>query len=873
MVDDLGSSKVMLKSLTKVEDDEKKAKKEKKKKEKEEKKEKAKEKKEPKKVEIKKDPVKTAEAEYQAMRKKMDELKKIAMETGILEEKAHVEEGPKKKMSKKEKARQTAEMAEKARQEMEAQMKRLEEMVKKKAEEDRLAAIENERKDAVEHALRLEQLRDSFNLIQDISDYAAQKIQEENEQLEWKKYLACEKLPNAAMCDQMNTYLHLWDQELEVTTVDLASQRTQDVLTLLRTLEELIDTGSNEDNSKLENWIWIRQLFREYQTASLDVATYKLLRNVEHNLNRINIPTADFSFKDDFVTLCIWLRVMLPIPLPNPRRPPKPRIDVNFELMETSILFPAAIDCENAAIRAMYLKYDHMSDLSETFHMPDVPKEYNMDLLEASKYEWRVNLKYKYANRDKKKPQPVVQEATTDQDDNLGQKQTTESPEGKTADTEPVIEPPTEPEDFNSDEEIPMVPFKQLKPTPSQHVIMLEDNLYMETREKLQYNLPEDDINLREFVILGGVYHFNLLAQPPQPQDFITMEMTITGLYLPKKLEVLPFKVVYVPYVPPAEPEPTPVQSLTRSLSMSLRKMPEEVEDETKKQEEALDKLIAVNIKWPQHVIFLELPVVCRWDEEKKLWSKEEILDVRHNEEKCIISFRTGVFGIYGLATYRYANLPFQAYDIKPEEDGSVTVQLTAAILMLEFNIKNGLICISQLQNSPNMTLQDVVGTYYKLNILKRLMKESGIDIFPAFDAFCYVKGTSEKQWPMEKHLYYNIAQISNSFNFSWSRWNVQAGRRKIVLQMRQYLPDKGKQKNHQMLLVTPLKATFIDCTEVSQVFSEKEVESLKFCADLYHLMKTTSGIFIRNKVTKASKDSVCTLAQFLISTRIFSFS
>lgn len=30
------------------------------------------------------------------------------------------------------------------------------------------------------------------------------------------------------------------------------------------------------------------------------------------------------------------------------------------------------------------------------------------------------------------------------------------------------------------------------------------------------------------------------------------------------------------------------------------------------------------------------------------------------------------------------------------------------------------------------------------------------------------------------------------------------------------------------MLLVTPLRAAFIDCTEVSQAFNEQELESLK---------------------------------------------
>lgn len=192
---------------------------------------------------------------------------------------------------------------------------------------------------------------------------------------------------------------------------------------------------------------------------------------------------------------------------------------------------------------------------------------------------------------------------------------------------------------------------------------------------------------------------------------------------------------------------------------------------------------------------------------------------------------------------------------------------------MLEFNIKDGLISITQLQNSPNKTLQNIVGQYFKLHRLQRFMKEGGIDIFPTFDAFCYIDGCCEKQWPTEKYLYYNMAQMSTSFNFAWSRWNLQAGRRKMVLQMRQYSPESKKQKNYQMLLVTPLKATFIECTETSQAFSEKEVEEFKFCADLYHLMRSTNGIFVRNKVMKASKQNVHALAQFLKSIRVLSFS
>lgn len=46
----------------------------------------------------------------------------------------------------------------------------------------------------------------------------------------------------------------------------------------------------------------------------------------------------------------------------------------------------------------------------------------------------------------------------------------------------------------------------------------------------------------------------------------------------------------------------------------------------------------------------------------------------------------------------------------------------------------------------------------------------------------------------MEKHTYYNMAQLSVCYHFAWSRWNKDAGRRSIVMQMREYKPGRDKQ-------------------------------------------------------------------------------
>lgn len=80
-------------------------------------------------------------------------------------------------------------------------------------------------------------------------------------------------------------------------------------------------------------------------------------------------------------------------------------------------------------------------------------------------------------------------------------------------------------------------------------------------------------------------------------------------------------------------------------------------------------------------------------------------------------------------------------------------------------------------------------------------MRAANADLFPDFDAFCYIDGTCEKHWPMEKHVYYCMARLCVAYNFAWSRWNLQAGRRSIVMQMREYKPDKAKQVSSRTIL------------------------------------------------------------------------
>lgn len=124
----------------------------------------------------------------------------------------------------------TAEMIEKLRIEAELEAARQAELEKKRLEEERKAAIEKEKREIVEHRLRLEQLNKTKSKLQDVLKNYKNLNEQEKDCAEWEFYIACGRLPNPSLCDQMNTYLHLWEKELDETTMDEASKRTTDVV-------------------------------------------------------------------------------------------------------------------------------------------------------------------------------------------------------------------------------------------------------------------------------------------------------------------------------------------------------------------------------------------------------------------------------------------------------------------------------------------------------------------------------------------------------------------------------------------------------------------------------------------------------------------
>ncbi|XP_035703151.1 neurofilament heavy polypeptide-like [Folsomia candida] len=115
-----------------------------------------------------------------------------------------------------------------------------------------------------------------------------------------------------------------------------------------------------------------------------------------------------------------------------------------------------------------------------------------------------------------------------------------------------------------------------------------------ERAEKSKFipQLQENELNLRNYVILGGVYQFNLLEIPPQPKNRGNWVIHIKEA--DNSLKEVAFEA---DYTPPAIAD-----------QESAKKTPEEMEREAKQQEEELQKLVLADMSAPKVALWFEPP-------------------------------------------------------------------------------------------------------------------------------------------------------------------------------------------------------------------------------------------------------------------------
>ncbi|XP_047487265.1 dynein axonemal intermediate chain 7 homolog [Penaeus chinensis] len=739
---------------------------------------------------------------------------------------------------------------------------------------------------------RKEQLRATGALLQELDqtmELTRDRIMEEEE---WERMMRCDGLPDPTSVPEMNRYLSLWQADPASATLEGALAKTDQVihvsdfaltlddleaapgmcrngkdnkfldkhkfyfLGVISELENVMEETRDATEKQLRDWkeIWLE--LQEAQKGKLDQATYHQLLDLRPHLDHETmvafgdckycntLQVYSFFTSSPLVSLALWS---------NTTRSPK---NNNHQLALTSSQFrkvkelgftftlPADLSEAECVVRVMRTEYDHYSKFARTYNPPLVPETCGElideeepeetpredppadkeEVVHALKTVIKVRAEFNYSNY-MRVVNKVSIAITTDISGSKGDKD----------------------KDKDSDKDSKGAPQTSTKKAKPPH--------YTDT--------AAGELNLRRYRVQGGVYTVDLLEVPPQPR--VLADCTITQVE-----EVCTVsKVEWVAqYNPPAPAE----------AGGQRRRDPEAVEQEMRQLEKEMKKLLLITIKLPDSAFWFEPPQMVLWDENKRCWSTDYFHDVKYNEDQCVMQVRTMRLGVMGLAMNRYANLPFQSWELKPKGASSVTLTLIAAVVVADFTItvkacpcvREGQVCLANLQDGARTALSHLYGKNMKPGALIKTLQFYGINLFPDRDSYCYIDGLPTKHRPTEQHLYRCMALVAPAVHFAWSRWNLLAGKTKLVFQMKtkKLLTDESQ----PLVLVTPQRTCVLECTEISQSFSNNPEEPNKYYADLYQMVLGDLGSSVRQTVEAASPVFIHTIHSMLKSASVISY-
>ncbi|CAH0712830.1 unnamed protein product, partial [Brenthis ino] len=154
-----------------------------------------------------------------------------------------------------------------------------------------------------------------------------------------------------------------------------------------------------------------------------------------------------------------------------------------------------------------------------------------------------------------------------------------------------------------------------------------------------------------------------------------------------------------------------------------VTRTPEEIEAELKKIEAQYEKLALVCIDLPQDVMWTEPPVICQWQEARKLWTSNYVNDYKFNEDKLTVQFRTGVLWPIGIAALRYGNMPYQGWDVRPDPNGKgVLVSVTGVCVTVTWICIGNVVKLKWIANATTSALREHFDKPYSV---KRMIQVS----------------------------------------------------------------------------------------------------------------------------------------------------
>ncbi|XP_070928135.1 dynein axonemal intermediate chain 7 isoform X14 [Macaca nemestrina] len=269
----------------------------------------------------------------------------------------------------------------------------------------------------------------------------------------------------------------------------------------------------------------------------------------------------------------------------------------------------------------------------------------------------------------------------------------------------------------------------------------------------------------------------------------------------------------------------------------------------------------------------LEMKVLSETVSAGKHWRTDGISNVSYKPNERLITFSLDTFGPVTLIQDAHINMPYQSWELRPLDVNKVLLTVTTVFTEIQIQIKENLCMLSSVKLKDKKHISVLEGTWMTPIPFIIALKEAGLNIFPTRYSHFYVV-INNKVPLVEVKAYRQMALLSSTFAFGWSKWNLLCNSTKVVFKVREHLPEECTENpNWALLMFSGDRAQRLKIKEESEAFSEALKEETEFHSTLYHMVRDFASKEAMEKVRSSNCQFVNSVCHMLLSTRLLSYS
>lgn len=629
------------------------------------------------------------------------------------------------------------------------------------AEKERLKREEKikqakELSEALKH-LKQKEYVETRSLVSKIDDHKVYKFNEEKTKWELERFRRSGKRPDPLEIKSINTYVSLL---LENASCEI-NQVLADVKLMLSFLEELRFVNQNysknfpyESNElRKQNILQLESIISQrYNDATLKILQESVFsaESDTGNLRKI--------FKGEFETFLIWGNLGK-----NPRL-----LTFNFPEEQIFVDINKTIATANIAIRIIVTKYDHLSNKCSTFYEKKLVQSTENCIKEGdaeiAKSNENITKNIFETNKEEIHLDALTDENIAKQDDpplsgNIEEHKTSQA-EHLTNDLVEGTKKRTSTTTTNEE-----ITKNETKKYFNEHLDVDLENM-----------LDPDVVDLRQFTRIGNIISLDIIRMPVQPstsKSWTLRQVTNEPLETLKYPDDIIIKET--------------VKKTDSDISSSIIPDSADKENEDK---EVLKKdvhpertpTIGITMPIPDNIKIYEEPLLARWDSKDMHWKTSGLTNIFYDEENKKISFETEHFASFCLLQDTHLNMPYQMWELQPTGGAAALFTVVAVCSENIFEIEGSECRLLKPEEETCDEFEHIYEKWMDPDDLIRMMKDAGNVIFPNEDSVKFVS-VAEKELNVNE-IYDQIAYLSPSFGFGWSKFANDVRENEFVLQV-----------------------------------------------------------------------------------------